>query len=264
MNSFNPSRYSSETDLNVSDEVVEKGHKNILKVDIDKFEILCKKFRDQKDVKIKNLTGQNKEDFDLVVSYVHLLYGTEYYNTLYDKVKKYFKNVTGKPGTVGGYFAGCMNNKSGNIESGCSLACAGSMPNPKSEEDWESCDSTVIMGEKENGNYVFSVVKPGEDNDSSYVFIESGEFDGFTQYEKENLKAMGCKNVKLIGYSSDMTYSEFYKDKRSVDQIKHRHVKKYSKGKKGDDNTWLVVLVVVFIILLIILGLLGYKYYKQY
>ena len=116
MNSFNPSRYSSETDLNVSDEVVEKGHKNILKVDIDKFEILCKKFRDQKDVKIKNLIGQNKEDFDLVVSYVHLLYGTEYYNTLYDKVKKYFKNVTGKPGTVGGYFSGCMNNKSGNIE----------------------------------------------------------------------------------------------------------------------------------------------------
>jgi len=74
---------------------------------------------------------------------------------------------------------------------------------------------------------------------------------------------MGCKNVKLIGYSSDMTYSEFYKDKRPVDQIKHRHVKKYSK-KKTDDNTWLVVLVVVFIILLIILGLLGYKYYKQY
>jgi len=31
MNSFNPSRYSSDSDMDVSDEVVEKGHKNILK-----------------------------------------------------------------------------------------------------------------------------------------------------------------------------------------------------------------------------------------
>jgi hypothetical protein len=259
MNSFNPSRYSSDSDMDVSDEVVEKGHKNILKVDLDKFEILCKKFKEKKELKIKNLTDQDKEDFDLVVSYVHLLYGTEYYNTLYDIVKKYFKTENVKPGTIGGYFSGCMNSKNtGNIETGCSLACAGSMPVPKEEEDWASCDSAVIMGEKENGNYIFSLVKPGEDTESAYVFVESNSFDGFTQYEKENLKALGCKNVKLIGYTSDMNYSEFYKDSKPVNEIKHRHIRHVKKHSKN--NNWLLI-IVIFIILLIILGLLKYYFF---
>ena len=267
MNSFNPSNYSSENDIDVSEEVVEKGHKNILKVDIDKFENICRNFREKKDIKIKKLVGQDKEDFDLVVSYVHLLYGTEYYNNLYEKVKKHFKNIsTTKPGTIGGYFAGCMSNKNPSIETGCSLGCAGSMPLPKDEEGWSSCDKAVIMGERENGNYVFSVIKPEEDMDSAYVFVESNslsDFNGFTEYEKENLKAMGCKNVKLIGYSSDMNYSELYEDTKSVNEIKHRHVKKNHKNHKKKNDNWLMVGVIVFFILLIILCLLlGYKYYK--
>ena len=265
MNSFNPSRYSSEVDLDVSNEVVEKGHKNILKVDLDKFEFLCRKFLEKKDVKIKNLAAEDKEDFDLIVSYVHLLYGTEYYETLYEKVRKYFKNVVGKPGSVAGYFSGCMN-KNGSIESGCSLACAGSMPAPENESGWASCDSSVIMGERENGNYVFSIVKPGESTESAYVFVESdslANFPGFTEYEKQNLKALGCKNVKLVGYSSDMTYSDIYTDTRSVDQIKHRHVKKYSHKKKSDGNGWLWLLLVVLIILFIVFAILTYKYYQN-
>ena len=260
MNSFNPSKYSYSVDdnsIDVSDEVVEKGHKNILKVDIENFEQLCKKFVEKKDMKIKKLSGKDKEDFDLVVSYVHLLYGTDYYNKLFEKVKKYFKNVKNvKSGTVGGYFAGCMVTKG----DGCSLACAGSMPLPKDEEGWSSCDKAVIMAEKNGDRYNFSFVKPAnteEDLNPAYLFVES-DFEGFSEYEKEDLKAMGCNKVKLIGYSSDMNYSEM--ETSEVRHIRHRK-KKHHKKKEGSNYWWL--LIVVFIILLIIFLALAYRYHKM-
>ena len=243
--SFNPLKYSSSRDssfdsqdtrdesLEVSNEVVEKGHKNILKVDIGKFEQICLKFREKYDLKIKNLTGEDRADFDLVVNYVHLLYGTSYYSHLYEKVRKHFRNVTNiRPGTLGSYFAGCLNGKDRNdISVGCSLGCAGSMPKPKEEDGWSFCDKAVIMAEKGENGYIFSVVKPGEsqaDFDPAYVFIEGGnnknsnKFTGFNKLEKANLKSLGCKKVKLVSYSEDMTYSDVYDEAKSVDEIDER------------------------------------------
>ena len=255
MNSFIPSKYSStyEESIDVSEEIVEKGHKNVLKVDLDKFNEMCKNFKEIKDMKIKNLTGKNKEEFDLAVSYVHLLYGTAYYNQLYEKVKTHFKNVSSiKAGTVGGYFAGCLK-ANGN---GCSLACAGSMPLPKDEDGWSQCDKAVIMAEKAGESYNFSVIKPGnteEEMDPAYVFVENN-FEGFNEVEKENLKAMGCKKVKLISYSSDMRYSEVYGEPRELKDIKKRK----RKDKKEDSNwLWLIVLLLV---LILVLCVVGYKY----
>ena len=258
MNSFNPSKYSSSysESVDVSDEIVEKGHKNVLQVDLEKFEEICKKFKDNQDMKIKNLTGTYKEDFDLVVNYVHLLYGTSYYTALFEKVKKHFKNASGKAGTVGGYFSGCLKSKDG-----CSLSCAGSMPLPKDEEGWSQCDKAVIMAERSGENYSFSIVKPGnseEDMNPAYVFVES-DFEGFNQHEKENLKSMGCKKVKLIGYSSDMNYSEL--ETSSVEKLKTRKRKVvHHKSDKDENNNWFIFGVVIFLILLLIFCLLMYKY----
>ena len=259
MNSFNPSKYSTSysSDIDVSEEVVEKGHKNILKVDIEKFEELCKKFKEMKDYKIKNLTGKDKEEFDLIVSYVHLLYGTSYYNKLYEKVKKYFKNINSvKAGTIGGYFAGCLVSKG----KGCSLACAGSMPLPKDEEGWNVCDKTVIMAEKMGDSYTFSFVKPAnseEDMNPAYVFVETESFEGFNKYEKDNLKAMGCKKARLIGYSSDMNYSEL--ETKDVKDIKHRYPKK--KKNKNDNNWWWLWVLLVLFLIIVFLALF-YRYYR--
>jgi hypothetical protein len=271
MSYFNPSKYSTESNmsssfinesslLDVSDEIVEKGHKNIIKVDIDKFNNICKKFKEKKDVKIKNLSGQDKEDFDLILSYVHLLYGTSYYSALYEKVKKHFKNIkSAKPGTVGGYFAGCLisSKDNGTINSGCHIGCAGSMPLPKDEEGWNLCDKAVILAEKNSDGYSFSVIKPGntqEEMDTSYVFVDStslNDFTGFSQSEKEDLKALGCSKVNLVGYSSDMTYSEFYPTSKYVQEIKHR--KKYSKKRKEEDSSFTTVGVVAIILLIILI-----------
>jgi len=281
MSYFNPSKYSSDSNyssnldsnsnLDVSNELVDKGHKNIIKVDIDKFDELCKKFKEKKDLKIKNLLGNEKEEFDLMVSYVHLLYGTSYYNTLYEKVKKYFKNVKSvKHGTVGAYFAGCLitNKDDGKINSGCKIGCAGSMPLPKNEEGWNFCDKAVILAEKNLKGYDFSVVKPSDSQDGfdpSYVFVESNslnDFQGFSTSEKEDLKALGCKSVKLVGYTSDMTYSELYKEPKHVNEIKHRHLRK-NKNRDNENNEINISIIIIFILFLLIICCASYIYYKR-
>src|SRR6266496_5611090 len=78
-------------------------------IDLDRIKNICKDFRNKTHLKIKNLQGLDKENFNLVVSYVHLLYNTEYYRDFYNKIKKYFNDLSPViPGTVGGYFAGCL------------------------------------------------------------------------------------------------------------------------------------------------------------
>lgn len=279
---FNPLRYSSSEDYSSDrEETVEKGHKNLITVDIGKFEDICKKFRDHPDIKIKKLSGQDKEDFEVVISYVQLLYGTEYYKDFHSIVKKYFKKVTVKPGTVGGYFAGCLN-KSG--DGSCSVNCVGSMPLPKDEQGWHACDKAVILGERNGDTYNFNLVKPADnDNDEiTYVFIETNnlhDFSGFTKEEKNELKKLGCKKIKLVGYKADGTsYSDLYDEPTEVDVVKHRKSfnGKKSKAKENftshgshsssdDQNNhwgmWLALGIFV-ILILIILMLLGYKYYK--
>lgn len=279
MSYFNQQKYSNsntETESKASNEPVEKGHKNMMKVDIAKFDELCKKFRDRKDLKIKKLTGADKEDFNLAVSYVHLLYGTSYYSHLYDRVRKYFEKVTSvKPGTVGAYFAGCLvtvkedsntSNSSSSIIPGCAIGCAGSMPLPRDEEGWSFCDKAVILAEKGKDGYIFSVVKPAnssEEMDPAYLFVESKslhDFHGFSKEEKDQIRAFGCNKVKLVGYGNDLTYSDLYTEPKSISDIKHRHV--YSH-KKEENNTWKILGIILIILLLLILCFLGYKYYSM-
>ena len=92
--SFNPLQYSSSTSTKNIDEnsnesyekfddIVTKGGKKVFKVDIGHFDKLCEKFRNKCHTRIKHLKGKDREDFNLMVSYVHLLYGTSYYKHLH-------------------------------------------------------------------------------------------------------------------------------------------------------------------------------------
>ena len=278
MSYFNQNKYSyssnSETE---SSETVEKGHKNVTKVDLGKFDELCKKFKEKKDIKIKKLVGQDKEDFDTVVSYVHLLYETSYYSSLYEKVRKHFDSVISvKPGTIGAYFAGCLisakedNSSSSkvNVNPGCNISCAGSIPLPKDEEGWSFCDKAVILAEKGETGYIFSIVKPAnseEEMDPAYLFVDSKslhEFKGFSKEEKDQIRALGCKKVKMVGYSSsfeDVTYSDLYREPKAVHEIKHRSDRKAAAHKK-EDSSLITGILILIVILIIILILVGYKY----
>jgi len=272
--SFNPANYQSQSydDMSVSSEEeslpkeVEKGHKKVLKVDVGKFEDLCKRFREKKDIKIKKLSGKDKEEFNLVVSYVHLLYGTEYYKHIHQKVKKYFNDVQEvNPGTVGGYFAGCLVNTDYMKKPGCSVACAGAIPLPKDEEGWSFCDKAVVLADKKGKGYSFNMVKPAETDDElddAYIFVEHKtlhDFYGFCQTEKDELKSMGFKKVHLIGYGEDGTsYSDFYGESKRLIDIKHRK----RKNKKKNNNLSLALLLLVVFLILIAL-FFGWRFWND-
>ena len=274
MSYFNQHKYSkSSVSSEEIEEIVEKGHKNKLNIDIAKFEELCKKFRDKKELKIKKLSGQDKEDFNLAVSYVHLLYGTDYYTHLYEKVKKYFNSVISvKPGTIGSYFAGCLvtsnkeKNSDSTLASSCNISCAGSMPLPRDEEGWSFCDKAVFMAEKGKNGYDFSVLKPAttdEEMNPAYLFVESkslDDFSGFTDEEKTQIKALGCKNVKLVGYSQDMSYSELYSAPTDVHKIKHRYKHSKRDSKRNETNSLFRLVFILLLILFILFCIAVYKY----
>lgn len=277
--SFNPYQYTSNTvtetntDENLSDEekfeeIVTKGGKKVFKVDIGHFDKLCRRFRDKAHLRIKNLIGRDKEDFKLMVSYVRLLYGTNYYQHLFSKVEKYFKNVEDiRPGTVGGYFGGCLASNSFGDQPGCSAVCAGSIPRPKDDEGWSFCDKAVIFAEK-NGNrgYTFNVLKEPEtpeEMDPCYVFVEHTDlhdFEGFSKAEKENLEELGVHEMYLIGCDENGTeYVNLYGDVVKLDEIKNRKKKHY----KSDASSLVLALVLIVIFLILVVLFFGWRFWDK-
>lgn len=237
------------------DEIVTKGGKKVFKVDIGHFDNLCQKFRSKCDVPIKNLTGSDKEDFKLMVSYVRLLYGTNYYENLHNRVVKYFGNLDRvRPGTVGGYFGGCLVPTSFQTQPGCSAVCAGSVPRPKDDEGWSFCDKSVIFADKTTGGYKFTVLKEFEEDDEScYLFVEHTtlhDFEGFSRKEKEELRRLGANEVYLIGCNGNGTeYVHLYEDCINVNDIKHRALIQ----NKSDSKLGLgLILFIVFLILVVL------------
>ena len=265
---FTESMSLSSTDSFQSDNLdVEKGHKKLLKVDIGQFNELCKRFKEKQNLKIKNLTDKDKDDFNTVVSYVHLLYGTNYYKHIHEKVKLHFGDIKSvKPGTVGGYFAGCLVSTNYDIDKpGCAVACAGAIPLPKDEDGWKFCDKAVILADKEGKGYKFTLVKPAEsENDEpAYIFVEHNslhDFNGFCQDEKDEIKSMGYKKVHLIGYGEDgVSYSDFYGESKRLCDIKHRSNRK--KCKKNNNVALAIILTIVFLFLIILF--FGYRFWNE-
>lgn len=273
---FNPLLYSSSNSPSVIsyqdhrddrtfDEIVTKGGNKNFNVDIDHFDSLCKKFRNKHHLKIKELRGEDKDDFNLVVSYVHLLRPTSYYNHFYDKVINYFGDLDRiVPGTVGGYFGGCLVKTTFDETSqgGCSAVCAGSIPRPKDDEGWSFCDKAVVFAEYGKKGYEFTMLKEAEDNedlDPCYLFVEQTslkEFKGFSKNEIRKLTGMGIEYIHLVGCDENGTeYVELYPDEINIHDIKSRHIK-----SENSSLTWLIIIILLIIFLLIVLG----YYYKFY
>jgi len=277
--SFNPYQYVTKAETETTseeissenerfDEIVTKGGKKVFKVDIGHFDKLCRKFQDKSDLRIKNLTGRDKEDFKLMVSYVRLLYGTNYYEHLYNKVEKYFGKIENvKPGTVGGYFGGCLVTSSFGDQPGCSAICAGSVPRPKDDEGWSFCDKAVIFAEK-NGNrgYTFNVLKEAEsaeEMDPCYVFVEYtnlNDFEGFSKKEKDELEKLGVHEMYLIGCDENgSNYVNLYGDICKLSDVKHRKNKHY----KSDASSLGLALILIVIFLLLIVLFFGWRFWDK-
>ena len=256
-----PVNYLSNDTPNRFEEILTKSGKELVKVNMGHFDNLCKRFQTKSNIKIKNLQGVDKRDFKLMVSYVRLLYGTEHYNNLYEIVKKHFVDIKYvKPGTIGGYFGGCLSTVDENIN-GCSISCAGSIPKPQHDEGWSFCDQAVIFADNKGSGYNFTILKGAvkdEDMDPCYIFVEQTDiksFPGFDETEKSELWNMGINNIYLIGYDDNgNNYQDLYNGSISLDQIKTRET------NEPRDNSHLALGIILILMIFGLLFGVGWNY----
>ena len=181
---------------------------NTVKLDINLIDRTLGKLRSKESLKIDNIKGQTKEDFDLIVTYVNVLYDTSKYHIIFDLVKKHFsdlKKIT--PGTIGAYLGGCIIDTSfSDTMPGCSVSCAGSLPRPGDEEGWEFCGQTVVWGLHDGKKYTFTKVHETEDPTHSILHLNCTNYNtcrGFTEEDKKALHDMGIDRVTIYGYRSN-------------------------------------------------------------
>jgi len=279
--SFNPSEFSSSNyssnydyDDSEEDNNISKSDSSAYKVDIKKFEKLCDKFREIPDKRIDSLVGEDKEDFNLIVSYVQLLHDTEYYKYLYEKVENKFKDLKCvQPGTIGGYFAGCIVNDNYHGQATCSVTCAGALPQPMDYQNDISCDKAVIWAEYVKSNksnkFNFNVLKQAENDEQldpvlfyvtseKHSFKNVHDFPGLSKSEKDILVKLGAKRIHIFSYTKDCKYIDLYGRPIDLKDVKSRSSSPVNNSNHGN----LGILIIIILIILLIL-FFGWRFWKK-
>jgi len=211
-------------------------------------------------VKIRKLTGQVKEDFESLARYVSWIYDTDSYSLLYEEIQKYFSETDiYQPGTVGAYCGGCLVKKKDCLPArGCSVICAGSIPPPYEDPEWDFCSDLVIWTDYDGESYEFTTLNEveGEKDSKAIVFIEHDSiesFPGFSEAEKKTLKDHGLEQIRLVHYNpqGDPMYKGVSGGFVDLDQIKTRSVAQsqaVSSNTSSGWNGWLSIAVVIILI----------------
>lgn len=264
-NGFRPAEFGSElvgdnADVEELEEISFKGM-DVVKVDTAELDDIMARLRDNEKVRINKLTPESAKDFQKVLSYVSLLYNTSQYNIIYDIAEKHFGDVkSATPGTVGGYFAGCIVETSfSDSIPGCAVACAGGLPRPKDDEKWKFCDQAVIWGLYEGGKYNFTTILDKEDKEHSILHLNCTNYKtcpGFADEDKKHLKDMGVKRVTLYGYrNSGKDHTPLNEEPVEVDDLR-------SVDEVGTtDNSSISLVIVVLLVLVAIF--FAWRYFSQ-
>jgi len=191
---------------------------------------------------IKNLPPHIGAKFNQLIRYINLLHDTPKYQTLYKLITGKFKDVkTVRPGTVGGYLYGCNSHTSFSEKSpGCAVACAGAMPPPRSDSNYQRCQNTVISAKFNGHGYHFTVLNrsQGFNHENAYLYIEESSnkgknpyhrgkmgYVGFSPEEKAYLKkTLGMKKVKLLSFDfTGRSYTELTNELTPIDKLRDRY-----------------------------------------
>lgn len=278
--SFDPNMFksmnesSNEEDYRSNDNLVMKGTNGPIKVDMKIFTEHVKYFRQNANKKIDGLSSVEKEKFHTVVTSVTLLYDTPHYKNLFEIVEENFKDLdTINPGTVGGYFAGCIVKSKYPNNGTCSMTCMNAIPNPNSEK----CDQAIINADfvldstSNKYEYKFRVLKDGNNNNEfskpTIIYINAksnNDFKGFNHEEKTKLRNMGATVIQMYGYSSESSnYCDIYDIPTNIDNIKTRNNNSINNGNingninnsdNGNTNWGFAIVIIIIIILILYFG----------
>jgi hypothetical protein len=153
---------------------VEKGPKN------QDFKNKLKRLRLKYHLKIKDLQGQDLEDFNAV--------SAEYKNYLAD-VKSIFTGLScSSEGTVGSFFTKFLHQQQDFPDS----------PARKNENAFQFCEHQVFWAKYKDDIYVFTDMNNKADKSNAVVYLQSDDIRGFSQEEKLFLANEGVKNIQMI------------------------------------------------------------------
>lgn len=286
MSSFSPAKYGEKLTGNINDtdsqlhknvnRLVKKGGNESLILDIDNVERLAANLRKNAHLLVKVIHDENvRDDFQQLLIYVQLLYGSMQYDILHDLISKHFQDLENvEPATIGAYCAGCYVDTSfTDIYQGCSAICAGSMP-PKKDE-WQFCDNAVILSkyDRYDDRFIFSISRRGETKEgreTAYIFVEYTDIDsfpGFNSDEKNQLSTLGIDYIYLNGYSRDgRKYIGLEESKLSLQQLKTRGYKHNHKDKYNHkfDDTGIIILLVLILLITIFFAWRHHHVQKNY
>lgn len=271
MASFSPAKYGEKLAGDANNSInqlhkninrhVKKGGNESLILDIDEVEKLAINLRKNAHLPVKVIHDEKvRDDFQQLLLYVHLLYGSRQYDILHDLISKHFNDLENiEPATIGAYCGGChVDTSFTDVYQGCSAVCAGSMP-PKSD-GWRFCDNAVILAKYDSydDRFIFTISQRSETKEgreTAYIFVEYTDIDdfpGFNSDEKNQLSTLGIKYVYLNGYSWDgRKYIGLEESEQSLGQIKTRqHKHKHGNGytHKFDDSGIIILLVLILLI----------------
>lgn len=199
---------------------------------------------------IRKLSGSLKQDYLMVSKYVELTHQTNTYDMLKSLIDEKFYDLEKViPGTIGSYFYG--SNLNVNMDP---KECAATTANaiPVDSNTWIKCKNHLILADRTDKGYDFSLLSEGDDRSHAYVFLRHDsydDFEGFSTEEKRKLKKLGVEYLYMYGYGDDTTqYNDLVGTAVAVDECKHR---KHHEKKESSSN-WLLWLVLIIFVILII------------
>lgn len=181
-------------------------------------------------LRIDELTGQQKSDYDALFLAVNMSLTTPDYPALHREVTLRFSDLDReqiKPETVGAYFAGCLRDK--NAESACSSVCAGSMPLP---DESDVCDVKVVVAQKNASGVRNLRLVNQSDSDHAMLYID--DFNGITEGERNTLRNMNVKRVKVMSGGEDSDYQNLSELPRIAETYHQHSVQKVAESENSE------------------------------
>jgi len=190
-----------------------------------------------------------------------LMSNSSFYDTLAEMIRANFSNLpTPVPGTIGGYFAGCLADpSSAPVPIGCTPACLkGAAPSSSyaNQNNINPCPDTVIVASLVNGSYSFTGLND-EPSANAILYISQPTFSGLSQAEKDKFKEQFPKvNDVTVISTANGAYKELI-HQAPVDQLPTRTPSMWEGIPTGSDPRigsanigWIIVLIIIVLIII--------------
>jgi hypothetical protein len=204
--------------------IVTKGS-NDVDINLEEIRGLLLSLKPYRNTQIRDLKGQQAENFKKLVDYIATSYETPVYNDIHYLITDVFQDVINEgdiePGSVGAFYFGCTLQTNFRGNASCTPICSASVSPGKDVPGWNSCNEVTMLYYPESSSFAAINQLPEGKRENAYIFIRAGnKFESFSQEEAQQLKNYGIENVKLVYYDAGGTsYTDITPDFVNLDTI---------------------------------------------